>query len=164
MTEFGGLTQAHEARAPGRTGRGKPAALIAGIAIAAASVGALLVVTGAGSPAQVRAVTEHGPTAKVSGIYERFGGPVSPGNYDPHAPIKGTITVTGGPRGLTVRVTANGRFTLQLPPGKYVLKGWTPTIHVVSASTVSAGSECGSETITLRAGQVLQTVLACDVP
>lgn len=103
--------------------------------------------------------------ATVTGTYWLYGGPIRPGDPDPQTTIDGTITATGSAGNVTARAGANGRFTLYLVAGHYILTGWTPHVHKVSQNnSVSPGSDCGRTEITMHAGRNLPTAVACIVP
>jgi hypothetical protein len=62
----------------------------------------------------------------LSGHLYATGGPASPGGGSSPHPISGTV-VARGPGGThRATVTANGRYTLRLPPGRYTVTGKSP--------------------------------------
>jgi hypothetical protein len=110
-------------------------------------------------------VSHPASLATVTGTYWLYGGPIRPGDSDPQATIDGTITATGPTGTLKAKAGANGRFTLHLVAGRYVLTGWTPHVHQVSQNgSVSPGSDCGRTEVTVHAGGHLHTLVACIVP
>lgn len=107
----------------------------------------------------------------VKGTYENVGGALVPGNPNPRHPASGTVTATGTAGRFTARVdSADGSFTLRLPPGKYRLTGWDTKVHTVYSGVVGHGSKtskgtvCGQVEISVHAGQHLKTVLKCAIP
>ena len=144
--------------------------LILWVAAAGLVIGVVAAITNAGAETPRH---DSGPgrgsrpvsMATVTGTYWLYGGPIRLGDPDPQATIDGTITATGPTGTFKARVGANGRFTLHLVAGRYLLTGWTPHVHQESENgSVTPGSDCGSTEITVHAGQHAQTLVACIVP
>lgn len=148
---------------PNRRGR-----LILWVAAAGVVVGLVAAITNAAADTprhETGRVSRPVSMATVTGTYWLYGGPMRLGDPDPQATIDGTITATSPTGKFTARAGANGRFTLHLVAGRYLLTGWTPHVHLVSQNgSVSHGSDCGSSEITVHAGEHLQTLVACIVP
>jgi hypothetical protein len=146
----------------------KPGKLIISIAAVGVAIALVFAITSAAAetPRHSSGQVSHPVSmATVTGTYWLYGGPIRPGDPDPQATIDGTITATGAVGKVTARAGANGRFTLYLVTGRYILTGWTPHVHRVSLNnSVSQGSDCGRTEITVHAGRNLTTVVACIVP
>jgi hypothetical protein len=148
---------------PGRRGK-----VIFGIAAAGVAIVLASAITNAAAETprhQTGRVIRPVSMGTVTGTYWLYGGPVRLGDPDPQATIAGTITATGSTGKFTARAGANGRFTLHLVAGRYLLTGWTPHVNLVSQNgSVSNGSDCGSTEITVHAGRHVNTLVACIVP
>jgi hypothetical protein len=146
----------------------KPGKLIFSIAAVGVAISLVFAITNAAAqtPGHGSGPASHPASlATVTGTYWLYGGPIRPGDPDPQVTIDGTITATGSAGTVTARARANGRFTLHLVAGRYILSGWTPHVHLVSQNnSVSPGSDCGRTEIMVHAGRNLQTVVACIVP
>ena len=143
----------------------KPIFWIAGAVVA---IGLVSAITNAAAETPVHdagRVFHPGSMATVTGTYWMYGGAIRLGDPDPQATIDGTITARGATGTFTARAGANGRFTLHLVAGRYLLTGWTPHVHLVSENgSISPGSDCGKTQIAVHAGQHLQILVACIVP
>lgn len=146
----------------------KPGKLVFSIALVGVAITLVFAITSASAqtPRHYSERVSHlVSVATVTGTYWLYGGPIRPGDPDPQATIDGTITAIGSAGKVTARAGANGRFTLHLVAGRYILTGWTPHVHQVSQNnSVSPGSDCGRTEITVHAGRNLKTVVACIVP
>jgi hypothetical protein len=79
---------------------------------------AVLLLAGCTAPAG------QGPvTGEVAGRLVRVGGPPGPGGQAGQQPMPGTVTFASAEHRVTVRVGKSGRFSVQLPPGRYRVSG-----------------------------------------
>ena len=93
---------------------------------------------GGSAPVQLRP-----PTGTLSGHLFAVGG-LAPG----FRPLNGTVTIVQGPdRSSTVSVGTDGRFSIAVPPGRYLLEGRSPlydggkgTCRADRPATVRAGA------------------------
>jgi hypothetical protein len=127
---------------------------------AVACVAALLLSAGcaAASPAP--------PHGTVTGRLVLEGGPLGAGGQQPGTrPIPGTVQFTGGHhQRILVRVNGSGRFTVQLPAGRYWVSDRSP--RVLQASPGGAGRPTWSHPVlvTVTPHHTTKITLATIVP
>jgi hypothetical protein len=131
----------------------------------ACALGALALVGCAAASAQPTVAPGHPATGHLTGRFYIEGGPLGPNGQQPTArPVPGTVTFIAGHRTVTVKVGSSGRFSTQLPPGRYQVSGRTPDIQTVAASGKTTEQTCGATSATVTAGHTTSVGLICYVP
>jgi hypothetical protein len=94
------------------------------------------------------------------------GGALGPNGQQPSArAIPGTVMfTTAGHRPVTVTVGPSGRFSQQMPPGRYQVSGRTPYIETVTGSGKTLVQTCGLTSASVTAGHTTSVELICYVP
>jgi hypothetical protein len=102
----------------------------------------------------------------VTGRLVREGGPLGPGGQQPGAhPIPGTIRFTAGRhRAIMVRTSRAGRFSVQLPAGKYQVADRSPRLLLVAANGIARQTWSRPVTVTVTAHHVTRITLVIPVP
>jgi len=102
----------------------------------------------------------------VTGRLVREGGPLGPGGQQPGAhPIPGTIRFsTGEHQVIMVRTSRAGRFSVQLPAGKYQVADRSPRLLLVAANGISHQTWSRPVTVLVTAGHVTRITLVIAVP
>jgi hypothetical protein len=129
--------------------------LLAGGGVAAASTadGALT------RPAQAN----HAADGRVTGKFERVGGPIEPSGKQPVVPLSGTMRFARpGHRTVRVRVGKSGRFSVRLVPGAYRVSGRTPLILQVPGNIEATCWLHGR--LKVSSGRTRHIVVTCIVP
>jgi hypothetical protein len=139
------------------------------LAQAVGGVAALLLLTAcaAGSGQHTAAGSGRDPArGTVTGRLVREGGPLGPGGQQPGAhPIPGTIRFTTGQhRVIMVRTSRAGRFSVQLPAGKYQVADRSPRLLLVAASGIARQTWSRPVTVTVTAGHITRITLVIAVP
>ena len=102
----------------------------------------------------------------VTGRLVREGGPLGPGGQQPGAhPIPGTIRFTAGRhRVIMVRTSHAGRFSVQLPAGKYQVADRSPRLLLVAANGIARQTWSRPVTVTVTGHHVTRITLIIAVP
>jgi hypothetical protein len=106
-------------------------------------------------------------TGQVTGLLLMAGGPLGPGGQQPAGrPIPGTVIFgQAGHRAVLVQVTASGKFSLWLPPGRYRLVGRSPVIEAVTGPGKESQQTCSQPApVTVKAGPDAVITVVCVVP
>jgi hypothetical protein len=93
------------------------------------------------------------PLAPVVGTFEGVGG-LRPG--PPFTYSSGTVTLSGSTGTFKVRISTNGSFTIQLPPGTYQVRGRTPSFD-------SGKTPCWGPDVTVHSGATAHTKVTCQL-
>jgi len=101
----------------------------------------------------------HTQFGTIEWLYQDCGGALG----EPCRLTNGTVTATG-PHGTFTTTVQQGDFTLKVPPGRYRLSGWTSMVHSVTGPSISSGSNCGSEDVSVNAGRHVEVTLTCPIP
>lgn len=143
-------------------------------AVAAAVV--LLAGGGAAAAGIVHAIPDSGSTlpghrshpvsGRVTGGFQREGGPLGPGGTQPPiVPLSGVMQFArAGHRPVIVPVGKTGMFSVQLSPGVYRVFGRTPDIVGEPGNTDTVCSLPGGVTVTATAGMTRHVTVVCAVP
>jgi hypothetical protein len=122
----------------------------------------------AADPGQHNAAgASHDPArGTVTGRLVREGGPLDPGGQQPGVhPIPGTIRFTNGRhRVIMVRTSRAGRFSVQLPTGKYQVADRSPRLLLVPANGIARQTWSRPVTVTVTAHHVTRITLVIPVP
>jgi hypothetical protein len=140
-----------------------------------ASGAALLALTacGAAAPAgrpaasgSAPGVTAVSPAGRVTGVFQRVGGPLGPGGQQPATVrLAGTVRFSSDGRRIDVRVGRSGRFAVSLPAGTYSVAGQTPSIEEQLPSGRVVASWCRQYSpVTIRPGASVRVTVTCAVP
>jgi hypothetical protein len=102
----------------------------------------------------------------VTGRLVREGGPLGPGGQQPGVhPIPGTIRFTGSRhRVIMVRTSRAGRFSVQLPAGKYQVADRSPRLLLVAANGIARQTWSRPVTVTVTGQHVTRITLVIAVP
>jgi hypothetical protein len=123
--------------------------------------------TAAGSGQHTAAGSGQDPArGTVTGRLVREGGPLGPGGQQPGAhPIPGTIRFTAGQhRVIMVRTSRAGRFSVQLPAGKYQVADRSPRLLLVAANGIARQTWSRPVTVTVTGHHVTRITLVIAVP
>jgi hypothetical protein len=114
----------------------------------------------AAAPGQVHA------DGTVTGRLVREGGPLGPGGQQPGMhPIPGTVRLTGGDHQvITVRTSSAGRFSVQLPAGRYYVADRSPAILLVGSDGIGRQTWSSAVSVTVTARHTTRVTLASIVP
>ena len=96
-----------------------------------------------------------GPTGTVTGTYIRAGGPQG----TPNVPLPGTITFRGSDGSvINVNSDSTGKFTVQLPPGRYAV--------TATSSLIGDGKSPCSQSLNtqVQAGRTVTLGVVCAIP
>lgn len=132
-------------------------------------VAALVLASACGTdtpPTNTRPTHTATPTDEgtVSGTFIRVGGPLGVGGTQPPpVPLMGTVLFSAGHHPtVAVVVGKNGRFSVRLPAGKYVVTGRSPSLMASGATVVPP---CGSPVnVTVLARRAVRVSIVCPVP
>lgn len=96
-------------------------------------------------------------TARAAGVLELAGGPVTVGGTTRRHPTAGTVTFADTQTGAThsTTATADGTFSLDVPPGTYTVAG-TPTGWAAPCTQV--------DPVTVPAGGISGVDVFCPIP
>jgi hypothetical protein len=102
----------------------------------------------------------------VTGRMVREGGPIGPGGQQPGVhPITGTVRFTGRQHLVVmVRTSKTGRFSVQLPPGRYQVSDRSPRMLLVGANGIGHQTWSRPATVTVTAHHTTRVTLASIVP
>jgi hypothetical protein len=126
--------------------------LLAGGGVAAAS-------TVHGTPGQA----SHAADGRVTGKFERVGGPIEPSGKQPVVPLSGTMRFArAGHRTVRVHVGKSGKFSVRLAPGSYRVSGRTPQILQVPGNIEATCWLHGK--LKVSSGRTRHIVVTCIVP
>jgi hypothetical protein len=102
-----------------------------------------------------------GPNHTVHGLLANVGGPAPVNGSAGVYPFAGEVTVRG--EGLTMTVTAgvDGRFTVDLPDGRYVAEGHGTTVSPGADPIV--GNPCRSEPFQVAGTDVNKISVICPI-
>ena len=122
----------------------------------------------AGPGQRTAAGPSHDPArGTVTGRLVREGGPLGPGGQQPGAhPIPGAAIrfSTGQHRVIMVRTSRAGRFSVQLPAGKYQVADRSPRLLLAAASGIARQTWSRPVTVTVTAHHVTRITLVIPVP
>jgi hypothetical protein len=127
----------------------------------------LLAACAAGSGQHTAAGSGRDPArGTVTGRLVREGGPLGPGGQQPGAhPIPGTIRFTAARhRVIMVRTSHAGRFSVQLPAGKYQVADRSPRLLLVAANGIARQTWSRPVTVTVTGHHVTRITLIIAVP
>jgi len=108
-----------------------------------------------------------GPTrGTVTGRLVREGGPIGPGGQQPGVhPIPGTIRFAAGRHQvIMVRTSKTGRFSVQLPSGKYQVADRSPRVLLVGANGIGHQTWSRPVVVTVSGHHVTRITLVIAVP
>jgi hypothetical protein len=132
--------------------------LLAGGGVAAAST-ALGTPTAHGTPGRA----SHAADGRVTGKFEREGGPPEPSGKQPVVPLSGTMRFArAGHRTVRVHVGKSGKFSVRLAPGSYRVSGRTPQILQVPGNIEATCWLHGR--LKVSSGRTRHIVVTCIVP
>jgi hypothetical protein len=124
--------------------------------------GAAVASTGHGAPVPARA--KHAADGRVSGKFERVGGPIGPGGKQPPVvPLTGTMRFArAGHSTVRVHVGKSGKFSVRLAPGSYRVSGRTPQIEQEPGNIEATCWLHGK--VKVSSGRTRHIVVVCSVP
>jgi hypothetical protein len=144
------------------------------LALAVTACGSAAPAPHAHPPSHTGAATTTAPAANtspvqgtVTGTFTRAGGPLgADGAQPPTIPLRGTVSfVAGRQHTFAVAVGKTGLFSVQLPPGHYVVSGRSPSILGMSPTGAIVESTCSpSFPVTIVAGRTVHVSVVCPVP
>jgi len=112
----------------------------------------------------------HDPTGPargtVTGRMVREGGPIGPGGQQPGIhPINGTVRFTGRQHQVVmVHTSKAGRFSVQLPPGRYQVSDRSPKMLLVGANGIGHQTWSRPVVVTVSGHHVTRITLVIAVP
>jgi hypothetical protein len=115
-----------------------------------------------GVPVQARA--KHAADGRVTGKFERVGGPIGPGGQQPPVvPLTGTMRFArAGHPTVRVHVGKSGKFSVRLAPGSYRVSGRTPQIEQEPGNIEATCWLHGK--VKVSSGRTRHIVVVCSVP
>ncbi len=124
--------------------------------------GVAIASTGHGAPVQARA--RYAADGRVTGKFERVGGPLGPGGQQPPVvPLTGTMRFArAGHRTVRVHVGKSGKFSVRLAPGSYRVSGRTPQIEQEPGNIEATCRLHGK--VKVSGGRTRHIVVVCSVP
>jgi len=134
---------------------------------AASCLAALSLLAGCAAGPGHGASPGHDPArGTVTGRLVREGGPLGPGGQQPGThPIPGTVRfMVGQHRAMTVRTSRAGTFSVQLPPGRYLVSDRSPRLLLVEADGKTRQTWSRPVTVIVTPDHVTRVTLASIVP
>jgi hypothetical protein len=134
------------------------------VKLAVSCLGALLLLAGcAADPGQARTDQARGT---VTGRMVREGGPLGPGGQQPGThPMPGTVRFTSGRHQvIKVQTSRLGTFSVQLPPGRYLVSDRSPRLLLVGTDGISRQTWSRPVTVVVTAHHITRVTLASIVP
>jgi hypothetical protein len=112
----------------------------------------------------VQARAKHAADGRVTGKFERVGGPIGPGGQQPPVvPLTGTMRFArAGHPTVRVHVGKSGKFSVRLAPGSYRVSGRTPQIEQEPGNIEATCWLHGK--VKVSSGRTRHIVVVCSVP
>jgi hypothetical protein len=106
------------------------------------------------------------PRGTIAGALMLEGGPLSAGGHQPgKRPIPGTVQfISANHRRIIVRVNSSGRFSVQLPAGRYDVSDRSPRVLQVGPDGVGSQIWSRPVSVTVTPHRITKVTLTTTVP